>query len=208
MKTALIIVTLFFSTSLLISKTIWVDRNIYSSDGNMNLGDIIIVNINDMSDMRFSINMNTRTSNDLTSNPDVTITGFLPKISSSKNMSFRDSATLSEKGQVNVSIAAKVTGKGDKGTYAINGSRTYSFNGVTNRISVSGSIDPYLIKGRSIDSAKIADFRVEIKGSMEGLEIKRPPLKEKETANTTLTEGEKQRLIMDYLEKMIRELSR
>jgi flagellar basal body L-ring protein FlgH len=202
--TVLIFLTLF--QGMVSSKSIWRERNVYSSANNIRVGDILIVNVNDISNMRFTLDINSRTTSDISSNPDVTITGFLPKVSANKNLSYRNSTSVSEKGQLNLSIAASVVRRGAGRSYAITGTRTYSFNGTTNTITVSGLIDPFLINGRNVDSSHVVNFRIQIRGRGEGIPITRPQLKEKETADSALTEQEKQQIIIDYLQKMLAEL--
>ena len=65
--------------------TIWLDKDVYSTNKNLQVGDIIIIRVKDFSKLKFDIALNNNTSNDIISNPDMTITGFLPKISSNKN---------------------------------------------------------------------------------------------------------------------------
>ncbi len=205
------ITLLIFATvsgGTLSSRTIWRDRNIYSSANSIRVGDILIVNINDVSNMRFTLNINSRTTSGISSNPDVTITGFLPKVSANKNLTYRNSTAVSEKGRLNLSVAASVVGRGAGGSYSITGTRAYSFNGTTNTITVSGLVDPFLINGRNVDSSNIVNFRLQVRGRGEGITITRPQLKEKETAGSTLTEQEKQQIIIDYLQKMLSELAK
>ena len=84
----IVILVIIFPGIELNSKTIWKDSNIYSSSGNIRIGDIIVVNVTDISTMRFSLNMNSETTSDLSSNPDVQITGFLPKIASNNKLNY------------------------------------------------------------------------------------------------------------------------
>jgi flagellar L-ring protein FlgH len=211
LRRTIIITLLIFagvSKGTLSSKSIWRDRNIYSSANSIRVGDILIVNVNDISNMKFTISINSRTTSDISSNPDITITGFLPKVSANKNLNYRNSTAVSEKGQLNLSIAASVVRKGAGRSYAITGTRAYSFNGVNNTITVTGLVDPFLINGRNVDSSNIVNFRLQVRGSGEGITITRPQLKEKETANSTLTEQEKQQIIINYLQKMLSELAK
>ena len=182
----LVLVIIFFGIEIK-SKTIWKDSNIYSSSGNIRIGDIIVVNVTDISTMRFNLNLNSETTSDLSSNPDVQITGFLPKVTSNNKLSYTNSVRIIEAGQLNFSIASRITRKGRGRTFIINGSRTFSFNGISNRISISGVVDPELIDGRTLNSANIADFRIDIRGSREGIKIRRKKLKEKESAESKLT---------------------
>lgn len=190
----------------LYSRSIWRDRNIYSSANSIAVGDVIMVRINDISSMRFTMSINSQTTSDISSNPDVTITGFLPRVSGNKSLNYRNSTSVSEKGQMDLSIAATVVRRGAGRTYAITGTRAYSFNGTTNTITVTGLVDPFLIDGRRVNSSNIVNFRLLIQGRGEGIAITRAELKEKETAGVTLTEQEKQQIIIDYLQKMLSEL--
>jgi hypothetical protein len=49
---------------------------------------------------------------------------------------------------------------------------------------------------------------MEIRGLKQGINLQRPPLQKDEKASTSLTEQEKQQIIIDYLKKMLGELTR
>jgi flagellar basal body L-ring protein FlgH len=201
---------LVFIPETISSKTLWKDRNIYASGTNLNVGDVIVVNINDISQLKFNITFTNDNSYNIISNPDTTITGFLPKISSNKKLSSSDKADFSGKGGLNISIASRVVNRFGDGKLTIAGVREYSFNGKINRFAVSGIVDPELIKGRSVSSKNVADFKLEIRGLLEKgqINIERAKLKEGEASSTNITEEEKQNIIADYLNKMLREISR
>ena len=107
-----------------------------------------------------------------------------------------------------MSIAATITGRQDNGHAVIAGSRSYSFNGVLTTVGISGVVDPKYIAGGFVDSGNVANFGIQITGRREGLTIRPPQLEEGGTASAQLSEEEKQRIIRDYLEKIIRELTR
>lgn len=203
-----LIIFFVFIASLAYGATIWQDKDVYSTDTNLQVGDIIIVNVNDFSKLKFDVALNNNTSTDIISNPDMTITGFLPKISANKNIKNNESTNFNGNSKIDISIAARVTEKQNNGFSVINGVRVYTFNGVTNTIQVAGVIDPKLLNSGSIDSGMIADFRIQITGRKEGLTIRKAQVAEGEKAFTDLTEPEKQQIVIDYLEKMIRELTR
>ena len=208
---ALIILScIVFLPCLADSRTIWQDRNIYASGTNLNVGDIIVVNIDDISQLKFNLIFNNDNSYNIVSSPDSTLTGFLPKIASQKKVTNSDKADLSGKGGLKLTIASRVVNRLADGKLAIAGAREYSFNGKINRFAVTGVVDPELVKGRSVVSNNIADFRFEIRGLLErgAVNVERAPLQEGEASSTGLTEEEKQRIITDYLNKMLREMSR
>lgn len=189
-------------------KSIWIDKNIYSSSENLKIGDIVIVNVNDISQMRFNLDLSNASSSSINTNPDVTITGFLPRISANNNSNNSSTTQFSGAGQLNISIASRVVRKEGEKNYSLSGTRTYSFNGVASTITVSGIVDPSTINGRSVNSTVLAGFRLEIKGSSEGVRLERKKLEKDEKASIQLSEDEKQKIISEYLEKMIRELTR
>jgi flagellar basal body L-ring protein FlgH len=192
------------------SKSLWSDRNMYSSAASLSPGDILIVKIEDISQLRFSISLNDNSSFTISSKPDSNLTGFLPGVSANRSSTHSDKSDFSGKNNLSISIAATVTGRVKGGKYRISGSREYAFNGTKSRFSVSGTVNASHVKGRSIYSGDIADFRFEIKGSKEeaDIDLKRGKLKEKESAVGSLTEDEKQKIIIDYLKKMLGELTR
>ncbi|TFH39652.1 MAG: hypothetical protein E4G96_08855, partial [Chrysiogenales bacterium] len=182
-------------------------RNPYASEGDINVGAVVLVNIRDISDMTFTISMNDRSDAAVSSNPDMTITGFLPKVSADKKIRSDDSTKFSGKGKMTLSVATRVLEKVGP-LWSVAGSRTYSFNNAATIITVTGLVDPALVKGRSVNSNNVADLTMEIRGVKRGIAIQRPPVKEGETAKIELTEQEKQGIIIDYLQKMLGELTR
>lgn len=192
------------------SKTLWSDKNIYSSGESLQAGDIVAVNIEDISQLRFSLALADSASFSISSNPDATITGFLPRVASDKKVSSTGKTDVSGRGNLKITIGSRVVRRLPDGKYEIGGNREYSFNGAVSRFSVTGIIDPASVKGRAVDSRDIAEFRLVIRGVKEGagVTVARPPLKENESASGALTEEEKQRIIVDYLNKMLQELTR
>lgn len=211
MKQILLVITLLiagvFSVHLY-SNSVWVDRNLYSPDVDLAPGSLIVIEVNDITDLQFTLSFTSSKSGTVNSMPDTTITGFLPPVSSSKNFSSSDSGDYTSGGNMNFTIAATVIDTTPEGLYRVSGSRAYIFDGRRNILSVGGLIDSTLIKGRSIDSSQIANFTIELSVSSETMNITRPPLEEDETADYNLTEQEKQDMIIDYLEKMLSEIGR
>lgn len=188
--------------------TIWQDRNLYSSDTNLAPGNVIVVAVNDISDLRFTLSFSNQISSAVNANPDATITGFLPKISATKKTTADDRTQMQGKGSLKLTVATRILNRAANGMYAIAGSKTYTFNGASTVITVTGLVDPGLLRGRTIDARHVADFGLEIRGLKEGMALQRAALKQDETAKSDLTEDEKQKIIVDYLQKMLREIMR
>lgn len=206
----MLILIVMFVTVQGSAKSLWQDKNIYSAAESLKVGDILIVKVEDISQMKFTMSLTSKSSFNITANPDANITGFLPKVSSNKKSTNSDKTNFSGKGNLSISIAATITKKIKDGKYQISGIREYSLNGINSRFTVSGDVKPSLVRGQYIMSYNIANFRLEIKGRKEGLaiDLKREKLKEGANASAQLTEEEKQKIILDYLKKMMGELTR
>ena len=202
------IICLLFVPPALFSKTIWQEKNLYATDANLQVGSIIVVNVNELSNMRFSMSLSSKNMSAISSSPDSTITGFLPKASSSKKINNDDKIELGGKGDIRFSMAARIANRTPQGQYGIAGSKTFNFHGVSNIITVTGLVDPVHVKGGTIDSRSIADLALEIREVKTGINITRPNVKAGEKLDTNLTEDEKQRIFIDYLQKIIRELTK
>jgi hypothetical protein len=83
-KTGLLLILFMTAGISLNSSTIWVDKDIYIADRNLKVGDVIVVNVKDFSKLKFDMALVNNLSSNVESNPDVTITGFLPKVSANK----------------------------------------------------------------------------------------------------------------------------
>jgi flagellar basal body L-ring protein FlgH len=206
-KYLLAVIMLAVLFPVLDAKTIWKDRNPYAAEGDVNVGTVIVISINDISDMKFTISVSDKSNAAVSSNPDTTITGFLPKVAAQKKISSDENTQFNGKNRLAFSIATRVLNRAGA-MLSVAGSRTYTFNGATTIVTVTGLVDPALLKGRAIDSNSVADFTLEIRGLKRGIGIQRPPLKKDEKADSTLTEEEKQKIIVDYLQRMLGELTR
>jgi len=202
MKRILLFPVIFILTvASLNSATIWQDRDIYIADRNLRVGDIIVVNVKDLSRMKFDITLNNTSSSNVESNPDVTITGFLPKVSASRNIKNNESTIFNRNSKIDLAIASRVVERQENGNTVINGTRSYTFNGVTSTFSVAGIVDPRHVSGGVIESEYVADFRIQITGRKEGLTIRKGQLAPDQTASSELTEAKNSRLLLIILKK-------
>lgn len=209
-RAAIVTAFVILMSALLTARTIWRDVNIYSAGAGLSVGDVVVVNIEDISKLKFSMSMNDDSSFTIVSNPDSSLTAFLPRISSNRDKTEDSQSSFSADGSLRLSVASQITERLDNGKYRISGLREYVFNGIINRFRVRGIIDPAIIKGRNVPSNEIADFVLDIRGITErgAVSITRPEIQEGESANASLTEQEKQALIIDYLNEMINELTK
>jgi flagellar basal body L-ring protein FlgH len=207
--------TLFFIFTLALitsakSASLWTDINIYTPAASVNAGDSVTVVVEDVSRLRYTLDVENTSSSSVSNTPDTTITGFLPAVSSSKDITHNDGVKVESRGTLSLRVGALIGAQQNDGTYIINGSRTYSFNGVATIISVSGRVNPVNMDGGTVNSNSVIDFQLIINTQTRGttnLNLQRQ-LEEDATASTELTEEEKQQIITDYLQRMLEELSK
>ncbi len=191
----------------LFARTIWVDRNPYATPGVLQGGDIVVVKIDDISNLRFNVELGRTSDADVSSEPDQTITGFLPRANARSSFNKQENTRLRGRGNLNISIAARVLNRAGERNYAIAGSKTYTLDGNTHIISISGIISPASMDGMEIDSNRVADFTLEVQSIRQGFNLQRDAPGEDENATAELTEAEKQRIIVDYLNRILSELT-
>ena len=191
----------------LYAETIWKDKNIYTAGDSIKVGDVVTVAITDVSQMRFTLTLANNDGFTVTSNPDGTLTPFLPQVNANKRVTKNNSTNLQQRGNIVLHIAATIQQRLDNGNFRIAGTKTFSFSGVTTVFSVAGIISPSAIKGGSVYSSDIANLVLQIQGIKEGVKITREPLKEGESASSALTEQEKQEIIIQYLQRILSELT-
>jgi hypothetical protein len=131
-------------------------------------------------------------------------------VNSKKTIDNNDIVKLDGRTGIRLKVATTVVGAAPQGNYNISGFKEYVFNGVLTRFSVTGIVNPSMLKGRTIKSENIINFRLNILGTKSGLNLplQRDPIEEGGSASSVLTEEEKQAIIIDYLNKIINELSR
>ena len=208
MKKIFILCILILIPIIIYSRTIWVERNLYSAGSNLNVGDIVKVVINDLGRLQFDIVSKNSTAGSVESTPDVNITGFLPRVSGNKSIKNNDSLNYSERRRLAFSVGAQVQNATPNGQFNIAGTRVYSFDGMINTVTVSGVVDSTKVKNGAVDATDIGNFRLVINTTSEGMRIQRPPLAENETAELNLTEQEKRDMLIRYFEQMINMLER
>jgi len=187
--------------------TIWQDKNNYIASERFAVGDIIVINVRDISVIQFELTSQNTDNLSLESNPDVTITGFLPKANGSRKIKGAETGKFGAKSKIGFFIATQVQNI-QNGKLTVSGSRVYVLNGVTNSVTVSGIVDQALLAGRDIDSSDVANFQMQVSGRRQFMNLQFEPLAPDSPASAALTEQQKQQLIIEYLQKIISEQER
>ncbi len=189
--------------------TVWQDVNLYSPAASVNQGDTIVVIVEDISQLRYTLDVENKASSSVNSTPDTTITAFLPAVNSTSDITHNDGIKVESRGNLSMRIGASVGAPQNDGTYIIQGTKTYNFNGTANTIAVAGRINPSVLDGSTVKSESVINFQLTINTTTQGINLNLDrQLEEEESASTELTEEEKQQIITDYLERMLNEISK
>jgi len=171
------------------------------------VGDVVTVVIHDIGQLQFDVTSRNAMAGSVDSSPDINITGFLPKVSGNRALKRSENSNYSERRRLAFSVGTLVQNVTPNGSLTLAGTRVYSFDGRENTLTVSGVVDPAKIKNGAVNSIDIANFRLVINTTSDGMRIQRPPLAEDETAELNLTEQEKRDLLIRYFEQMINSLT-
>ncbi|HRX16336.1 MAG TPA: flagellar basal body L-ring protein FlgH [Spirochaetota bacterium] len=202
-------ITLFFLTTVLSAQSLWRESNLYSPRANLVAGETIVVIIDDVSRMRYTLNVENSKSSSVNSVPDTSITAYLPPVNSNRNIKHNDGVKVESRGNLALRLAVTVNNRMDDGTYNVTGAKTYTFNGVSTRMSITGRVHPSSITGGAIRAEKVVNFALNISSATQGLGLNlQRTLEEDESATAEMTEEQKQRIITDYLQKMVDELTK
>lgn len=205
---ALCVLILVFAFSIS-AETLWQDINMYTPAASVRQGDTVVVQVDDASRLRYTLNVENSNTSSVNSTPDTTITGFLPSVNSNEDISHTNGVNVESRGNLSLSIGASIGALQNDGTFPIQGTKTYVFNGVATTIGVAGRINPADMNGTAIRSESVINFQLRINTTTQGLDLDLArQLEEDESATADLTEEEKQQIITDYLERIIDELSK
>lgn len=203
--TAITAFTAFFCFS---GATLWEDRNNYRADAWLRQGSVIVVKVSDISSFKYKLVSKTAGSSSIEVSPDTSVTGFLPKVQSSDKIKNDETGDFSGGSGTSFTIAASVTGRTAEGRLSISGTKNISFNGTANSVALTGTVDPSLLRGRSINSSEIADLRILIDSRRTAAKLEFNEKKEGENTSAGLTDEQKDRLLMDFINRFISEQER
>lgn len=206
---ACLLLLFFIPLSYLPAASLWQEGSLYTPPSALTPGKTLTVIIDDVSRLRYTLDVKSDSADSVVSTPDSSITAYLPAVSSNKDISHSDGMNVESRGNLELKVAVTINQAQADGTYAITGNKSYIFNGVASRIAVSGRINPADLEGNTVRAEKINNFQMSISTTTQGLNMNLArQLGEDESASTDLTEAEKQQIITDYLEKIISELSK
>nr|WP_235596796.1 flagellar basal body L-ring protein FlgH [Leptospira alstonii] len=194
--------------------SLWTDKNPYSIRQSIKVGSPIYVKIRNGLQAEFELESNADETLTLKSMPDKKIISDMPSYNNDRTITRKNKGKIKSLGKVKGNLTALVTAVDpNTGLLSIQGQKANLINGEENSLLLSGTVSPEFVeKDSSIDADKIANLRVDFNGRIKPRQTT-PPIVLKTVTNpdgsvTTkaeLSEEEKQRLILNHLNRLLGE---
>ncbi|MDI7229615.1 flagellar basal body L-ring protein FlgH [Leptospira santarosai] len=194
--------------------SLWTDKNPYSMRQNIKVGSPLYVKIKNGIQAEFELESNADETLTLKVMPDKKIVPDMPSYNSDRTITRKNKGKIKSLGKIKGNLTVLVTAVDpNTGLLTIRGQKMNVINGEENSLLLSGTVSPEFVeKDSSVDADKIADLQVSFNGRIKPREVI-PPISLKTVANpdgsvTTkaeLSEEEKQRLILNQLNRLLGE---
>lgn len=194
--------------------SLWSDNNPYSGEKNIKAGSIISIIFKDNVKTEFKVEVQTTDNNTTKTTPDKKLVPELIPYSSDKSFVKNNKGTYKTIGNLSGKFAVVVNRVDEEtGTYYISGRKETLYDGESQTLQVTGIISSVAVKNMTVNSADIANLRVEFKGKISPKILKEPNINLKQkpnpdgttTVKAELSEEEKQQMILNYIKRLLGE---
>ncbi|RHX80360.1 flagellar biosynthesis protein FlgH [Leptospira yasudae] len=194
--------------------SLWTDKNPYSVRQSIKVGSPLYVRITNGLQAEFELESNADETITLKSMPDKKIIPDMPSYNNDRTITRKNKGKIKSLGKVKGNLTALVTAVDpNTGLLTIQGQKVNVINGEENSLALSGTVSPEFVeKDSSINADKIANLQVNFNGRIKRQQVN-PPIALKSVTNpdgsvtvkAELSEEEKQRLILDQLNRLLGE---
>ncbi|MCG6193808.1 flagellar basal body L-ring protein FlgH [Leptospira sp. FAT2] len=194
--------------------SLWTDKNPYSVRQNIKVGSPLYVRITNGLQAEFELESNADETITLKSMPDKKIIPDMPSYNNDRTITRKNKGKIKSLGKVKGNLTALVTAiDPNTGLLTIQGQKVNVINGEENSLALSGTVSPEFVeKDSSINADKIANLQVNFNGRINRQQVN-PPIALKSVTNpdgsvtvkAELSEEEKQRLILNQLNRLLGE---
>lgn len=203
------IITIFISSTLQ-SQTLWEDHNPYDSSPVLSAGTILKIEVDEPVKIEYEFVDNRDLSTSVKLVPDKTITDFLKPVDSSRSIVTKNKGRVISKNRVVFDMAVNVTGDISKEVVTFSGSKTLAMESgkQQQQIQIQGRVlKSDISSDRKIKSKNVSDLVISIRGAPIPVSANLPVKNEDGVSVAKISEAEKQKLIMDYINKVLGESS-
>lgn len=194
--------------------SLWTDKNPYSVRQSMKVGSTLYVKIRNGLQAEFELESNADETLTLKAMPDKKIIPDMPSYNNDRTITRKNKGKIKSIGKIKGNLTVLVTAiDPNTGLLNVQGQKVSVINGEENSLLLSGTVSPEFVeKDLSIDSDKIANLQLNFNGKIKPQQVS-PPISIKTITNpdgsvTTkaeLSEEEKQRLILNQLNRLLGE---
>ncbi|WP_406600673.1 flagellar basal body L-ring protein FlgH [Leptospira sanjuanensis] len=194
--------------------SLWTDKNPYSVRQSIKVGSPLYVRITNGLQAEFELESNADETITLKSMPDKKIIPDMPSYNNDRTITRKNKGKIKSLGKVKGNLTALVTAiDPNTGLLTIQGQKVNVINGEENSLALSGTVSPEFVeKDSSINADKIANLQVNFNGRINRQQVN-PPIALKSVTNpdgsvtvkAELSEEEKQRLILNQLNRLLGE---
>ncbi|EMK24804.1 flagellar L-ring protein FlgH [Leptospira kirschneri serovar Bulgarica str. Nikolaevo] len=194
--------------------SLWTDKNPYSVRQNMKVGSTLYVKIRNGLQAEFELESNADETLTLKAMPDKKIVPDMPSYNNDRTITRKNKGKIKSIGKIKGNLTVLVTAiDPNTGLLTVQGQKVNVINGEENSLLLSGTVSPEFVeKDLSIDSDKIANLQLNFNGKIKPQQVS-PPISIKTitnpdgsvTAKAELSEEEKQKLILNQLNRLLGE---
>ncbi|TGM57805.1 flagellar basal body L-ring protein FlgH [Leptospira adleri] len=194
--------------------SLWTDKNPYSVRQNIKVGSPLFIKIRNGLQAEFELESNADETLTLKAMPDKKIIPDMPSYNNDRTITRKNKGKIKSIGKIKGNLTALVTAVDpNTGLLTIQGQKLSVINGEENSLILAGTVAPEFVeKDSSLDSDKIANLQVTYNGRINPKQAT-PPIALKTITNpdgsvtvkAELSEEEKQRLILNQLNRLLGE---
>ncbi|MBM9577897.1 flagellar basal body L-ring protein FlgH [Leptospira sp. 201903070] len=194
--------------------SLWTDKNPYSVRQNIKVGAPIYIRITNGLQAEFELESNADETLTLKAMPDKKIIPDMPSYNNDRTITRKNKGKIKSLGKIKGNLTALVTSVDpNTGLLTIQGQKASVINGEENSLILGGTVAPEFVeKDSSLNSDKIANLQITYSGRINPKQVI-PPIALKTVSNpdgsvtikAELSEEEKQRLILNQLNRLLGE---
>lgn len=198
----------------LLAESFWQDGNPFSSQKSIQEGTTIKVLIKDKILTLYEYESHKDDKHTIKTAPDKKIVADLMGFHSDRSIAGVSNGKAKSTGKIIGSLAVRVKEKDEiSNTFVLEGFKTMNFDGQIYQLKLSGIASAQNLKNSVIESDSIANLKIEFQGKPRQKIINDPKISLKEykdrdgtiVRKARLSEEEKQKIILDYMKRMLGE---
>ncbi|MCB1170084.1 MAG: flagellar basal body L-ring protein FlgH [Leptospiraceae bacterium] len=212
---AAILIPFLFAAGLLRAEDLWKDKNPYGISIELQQGEILKLQIREPMVVDYLLEGDTTDEVQIKMVPDSKLFEFLPPADDTRTITEKKDARIRSRARLVMDLAVTIQSiDTNTGTVTFSGTKVLAYQSGTaaQQIQVSGRVNAGdIMPGKTIHSSRVADLQVIIQGGpsaqRENVQLQPQPDRSEGDSepSTSLSDAEKQRLLLEYLNRILGE---